>query len=1477
VVLPPGARANRCFSLWQCAGAQDTLKACADGFGELSEDIELDNCREEVWSCDTTAPVITSGPQVSSLGETSAQICWDTDEASTSEVRYDTRAGQYRSHAGGQGLVSHHCITLTGLSPATGYHFVVESADAGGNRTAGKDAAFRTSPRADSNKPTAALRMPARLRGRVVIAADAEDDQGVEQVLFMLDGKPRHTDYTAPFEWSLDTTEEEDGPHDLRVIVTDAGANTTELLQVTEIRNAGLPESPVHVEITSPYLDDEIAGEVYVVARVTHDDDSAIDSVELVVDGTQIASRDYSGDLCLRRGPTGATWTVPCGDPPLTKTFRWDAAALTPGGRHSVRVNAVDSSGNTGSDWTSVVIAVPDVSITRNVVRLENYFQVTLTIRNHGFAEVQNLHLTDSNTGFQGAGECALDTGSGFGDPVPCETRYYSDVYGSTLDYTHASLGGGDVLRVRYDLVPILRQSEWPAAPAIGNSVRLTYRAGGSTYTADDPIPWSDSDEISDALAAADYLLVTYPARLIVQVGLDGGRDVMNGMARLARAKHGALGCLGDTFDSFRPSGVRALFRPGGAWADRLHPVFSDPNPETNPAYLLIVGETEVVPSLCDDVSDLDMEWAGGGRPYVVERSDNYYADTVGGDSKPDLIVGRIIGDTADGILKAINASLDVHAGLGFGRTSGTVLSGYDKGSGDDFEANAEYTKSDLNGQSIGSSHIAWNDWLIGGDHQPATHYDGFAVGDVDGDGVDEFVLADDETGVIEVFEHEGHPIADFAAGFTRSDGLALGDIDGDGVDEIVVAENGGGDGELRAYEPDGGPIDSLSAPFAEWDGLAVGNVHDTAAAEIVTISASTDEVRIYELDAWGDLDRIIGGEWTAGVDFTRFDGFAVGHVRPDWAGDQIVVIRDDDQAITIYNEDGLELASLSDLDGDGSRDTRYTRYDGFDLGDVDADGEDEMLVLTDEDDALRAVYWDASGAGAWKASKWYNRRLNEWFSGARTAGSDTAQDGFALGDMLSAGHDYAVILHNRNGGLSEVHHLLAWGLTLNAHAVSKLADRSDTSSVIAVTGHGNTEGPSPMSGYLSADWGTFDEHPLVMAMSCLTGDYDDPDSDTFSYGDSLFDHEAGGFIGSTETSPGTENDAFMREFFESRVWDLQEMLPARAFARYERWRADDDEWWNYDWWRYWVLEYNYYGDPRFGTPDIEPAVPPEAVAARAASGASATALPPPTVQVSLPDLVVTQETGLDRVEIPSGGTLLVPGRPQVPTYAVSVVLPVGYRVEGVTLTQQGGVSASQGLVLPPTVQEPDSAAAAAPRSAALAGEEGWFPEEDYRWHVVYNLDGSGVLWVDLYPFRYNSLTTDARYSREWAFAITYAQPGITLTDLGLENATINPGGLITFTLGIANPGQSEDVFGELTVLRYPSGNLLEGLPLRLLQSVSGASSAAFAWDSADAPEGAYDVRVVLRTAAGQVLDSVTRGFTLEAVTTRTYLPLVLR
>ncbi len=96
-----------------------------------------------VSNADTTPPVISFISATSTSG-TTARIDWTTNEASDSQVEYGTTTAYGRSTTRNPSLVTSHSQPLSGLLPATLYHYRVKSRDAAGNLAVAGDFTFTT-------------------------------------------------------------------------------------------------------------------------------------------------------------------------------------------------------------------------------------------------------------------------------------------------------------------------------------------------------------------------------------------------------------------------------------------------------------------------------------------------------------------------------------------------------------------------------------------------------------------------------------------------------------------------------------------------------------------------------------------------------------------------------------------------------------------------------------------------------------------------------------------------------------------------------------------------------------------------------------------------------------------------------------------------------------------------------------------------------------------------------------------------------------------------------------------------------------------------------------------------------------------------------------------------------------------------------------------------------------------------------------
>jgi hypothetical protein len=638
----------------QPLGQTVTIQVCADTLNQIKESNEQNNCLEKTVTIEalpTTVPppppstekpvlalvIITDGPRISQITSNSVEISWTTNLDSDSRVSYDTHTSKFGNTQADSKFSQKHQINLKGLTPGTTYQFTVESRDKTGNVVQSRPMVFVTLPAEDKEKPSVSLSLSPMLAGKkAVIEATAQDNTAVNRVIFYVDGRPAFIDYAAPFRWECDTTLFGEGKHSFGASAHDAAGNISEIAKSGDIQNRLAEElSPVNVRIISPSGEDEIYGISSISAEIAHDLDLKIDRIEFVVDGTIIHPIDFDP-------PTPLTMIL-C--PVYITSYRWDTDTVSPGS-HVINVRVRDEVGNWGSGSRRVVTVeppIPTISVTREVQRHGNYFEVTLNLRNDGEVDVSNLVINDTCHSFQSIRDVLWRRGTSgdFSPLLPFATvrREAGSTSNTILEVSLGVLNPGETKGLRYFTVPILRDNYDPySVPTIGAEMTLNYETRYGEYVQSYPLSYSCfPGEFGEAVHAADYLIITCPAYLDDFNTADESNALLSKMAELAKEKNGLLGYVSESRANLGAGAVKMLLQDGGGWSIQMTPSW------VNSGYLLIVGEIEIIPA-----------WTWEGIPL----SDYPYSDTRG-DERPELRVGRIVGNTASELAIPITNSLN--------------------------------------------------------------------------------------------------------------------------------------------------------------------------------------------------------------------------------------------------------------------------------------------------------------------------------------------------------------------------------------------------------------------------------------------------------------------------------------------------------------------------------------------------------------------------------------------------------------------------------------------------------------------------------------------------------------------------------------------------------------------------------------------------------------------------------------------------
>jgi hypothetical protein len=1121
--LDPAARSSGCFDYtWACTPTQDTIAIRADYTDIVAELDETNNLHAEDWTCDTTPPVIISGPTATAITQNSAHIAWETDESADSLVRYGTGSGAYTHQQQNANLVTLHSLNLTDLAPSTTYRFVALSSDASGNTIVSQEQTFQTLPVADATLPVVTLTDPGLISGTVRLSAVAFDDIGVDKVEFWIGDQLLFSDYSPPYQMFLDSYDYDNGNYVLAAKVFDYLGNHVRHTIEAPIANV-LDTSLPHVEITAPNQWATVSGVVPVKVSVSDDEGLA------------------HGYFWV--GPTPqwhtASWFAGYSFPKQhTIEIDWKSTGA-PNGPLRIAWEIHDKYGNVGWDYQDVIVdnpeppASPKLVVTkRDIVRTKNYFTINLTVKNTGGQAATAITIWDYLQLFQ-----PIDNDN---NVASYQSEYNHQFTRWKVEInSKVDIPKGGERTFSYEAVPVMTpESAGPYEgcpyPMIGayalcgngswkweGDTHVQYKQlGGVGYFHE----WVNLGKklpgttYFTATNEADYLIVTHPGNLFAQnTGhADDVNALLSDMAELAKLRNGVLGFLNITDPNKARNEFRNLLKPGlgwskANWAYRLHHDFSTPLK----GYLLIVGETNIVPSF-----DLN-----AGK---INHSDHPYSALTGTDEMPELIVGRIIGDNAADLRKPIETSTGIAegvAGYGLDHSDALVVSGHGEGY-NNFKSYAVKAKTLLDSEFS-------TDILHCSDYFDITTFsssygtsDALVVGDVRGDANLEIMIADHGTGLIDIHDGNGNYVDSQSSSFRKGDGFVSGDVLGGAQSEIIVIK----EGLDQAYIYDPQMNEQAHFPVG-WDGqhdkVVLGNITGDDKLEILV--ARWSPKRIY---AYNSLGQEVGNIPMANI---SIDGLAAS----DFAGnsyDDIFIVDAGSDKLYVYNTEDTQWQEYS---------MPFDPGDGFAATNLFYGPPAEMMFFRYATNTVRVISYDLK-----------NDKLVEDF---------WVEGGYAKND--------AVVLGNTRGTW------IAQYIVANSIGNVKISDfdcqsrwKTDFGSefrdndLVYFHEHGNPDSSAVHSSeFKNLDFGS--SNPVLISDSCSTGNYEKGElAQAFL--------QAGGsvFIGPTEDSNMDDNRHRIL-----KNWVNTHHSIGQAFVMQERELIAIDKNARS------VRQYNLYGDPKLG------------------------------------------------------------------------------------------------------------------------------------------------------------------------------------------------------------------------------------------------------------------------------------------------------
>jgi len=1324
----------------------------------------------------------------------------------------------------------------------------VQSTDANGLQSYSSDFYFETlALPGDPPEPTLVVTQTEGFEDVYTIKADFADTRFVERVEFYLDGKLVDTDYSesdgeyegilSPYALGMSSTEFYNVEHTLeaRTRGLDTGLHISEA-----ILELGHESPDTEVEITFPppgltiyYEGDAVpAGKKVDIMVTAAEYDFQCDWIP--VSGSRILKpncEDVQQAVAFVQFivDNNVVYTsYPSNSSDLWHYYTLDLSGWTGPSRHIV-ARAIDTTGGKHSAETTInihkIVREPILDVTRDVTREGTHLRVQLTVENlpEATGDAMVDEIRDNVAGFQivPREEPNYRVSGSYGYWIGSFARdTFVEIDLGVLPDDTVTLSPGESITVEYLMVPVLYEE--PFEYRIGGlgrgDVRVFYEEPSGA------LEWRGYDRrfvftlqsmVSAAIREADYLLVTHPRNLSGTYGFAGLNPLLGTMAELATFKQGVVAYL----ESPDPRDLLdALVEPGGGWAARLHPAFS----MVGGGYMLIVGETEIVPAWNLDTFDGDK---------AVTLSDQYYSSV--GNGEPRINLGRVIGDSMSELRDVMQISINVHqgvAGYGFDRSDALLASGV--GSLLDIMIQeTDYAENTLQNQGLNVTKLHWKDYaFLGGFAYAYDKYDGIASGDVIlGDGTDEIVVASDAADNIQILDRTGALLASFARTIEDGDGLAVGDLNSDGTDEIVFGDISSD--QIYVYDSSGTELTRFAQDFAPRDQLAVGNVVGGLADEIVM---ADQDGHIYVFDGAGTtLKNFVRA-------FGPHDALAVGDVNGD-AADELVLRTETassgDQitaTISSHVAAGVTLSQTASFERTNVRDG-----DALAVGDLDGNGTSEILM---------------GHRNRWLVIK--NQKGGYVMDSIPTY--IVPFDGLIAGRFSGAGRDELLVAAQTDALYYPDIRFIDQGH--NAYG----AEAPDQD-VLFFIGHGSPDswGPGLANYWLPAYFASSphfplnfgNSNPVVYGATCQSGNYERGDDDNIA--EAFLASGAAVFIGAVENSGVGPTEAMLEWFLDN--WEDGETIGKAWFdmerAKWQSIKHDGDGW------DFALHEYNLYGDPKFGA---QPAVPD----ARAVA-LSAAQVPPAEFGVDIPYYELeTGEDGYDQVTIPGGQLVVEVGEYQTPYWIHTIEITGGYRIQDVTLAKRSEAIPITGLNLPVTPDEiwsQVSGTAAEADAPLLDPDDSWIPvlDQEYSWQVVDNPDGTTTLVVRVYPFYYQPLTGNGRFHQKYVFEVKSIETTVAVEELTISQAAYPQGDGVPIELLVENTGEPQDVLVDATIRRNPGGELVEGLLLRTLHGASGLASFSLEWDSVGAPPGDYYVEVRLYDNASNLLDQDTQSFRL--------------
>ena len=245
---------------------------------------------------------------------------------------------------------------------------------------------------------------------------------------------------------------------------------------------------------------------------------------------------------------------------------------------------------------------------------------------------------------------------------------------------------------------------------------------------------------------------------------------------------------------------------------------------------------------------------------------------------------------------------------------------------------------------------------------------------------------------------------------------------------------------------------------------------------------------------------------------------------------------------------------------------------------------------------------------------------------------------------------------------------------------------------------------------------------------------------------------------------------------------------------------------------------------------------------------------PPTVIEFTLPDFTIEKEGEDDIVVIPDCIYTSVVDKPYVPIILKSYTYSRGFSIQSVSLEIRDQIKEGTGLRIPNYRFEIDRNT-----SEPIIPEDekaDWFPEKEFEWEVDENPDGTKNLLLTVYPFYYNSKTTDYKYLQHYKLNVDFIPTYLQIKSFETEKDVYDPDETVIFNADFLY--QDTQVIQVLANLYITDINkqVVDSIPMVDLAEIEAEEfKASFEWKNEKQMVGHFQAVLEIRDYDSKLLD----------------------